>query len=332
MPSVVVVTQEEFEKARQTFETAASTGIRCTPAPADEKALADAIHRECASHAIVGVARYSSALYEALPRGGVLARFGVGHEGIDKKVATEHGILCTITPGVLDNSVAELTACLLLSAARRMVTLARECHDRIWQPRLGNELKDHTLAIVGCGAIGRCVGRIAGVGLEMRVLGCDVVDLDVAALQRAYGFSKVVQDFNEVVSEADFVSLHMPGTPETRHFLNAERLSCIRPNAWLINTARGSLVDEVALYEALTSGQLGGAALDVFENEPYQPVQTGKDLRLLDNVIMTPHVGSSTEEACQRMAARALRNVELAESGRYAEMDLLNPGVCERLE
>lgn len=332
MPTVVVVTREEFEKARHTFETAAAAGIRCLPVPADEKALADAIRRERASHAVVGVERYLGPLYEAMPRGGVLARFGVGHDGIDKKLATEKGVLCTITPGVLDNSVAELTVCLVLSAARRIVTLAGNCHGDIWQPRMGNELKDATLAIIGCGAIGRRVGRIAGVGFEMRVLGYDVAELDVALLQREYGFSHIVRDFSEAASEADFVSLHMPGTPETHHFLNTERLACIRSNAWLINTARGSVVDEAALYEALSSGQLGGAALDVFENEPYQPVQAGKDLRTLDNVIMTPHVGSSTAAACRRMAARALKNIELAESGRYAEMDLLNPDVCKLLE
>jgi phosphoglycerate dehydrogenase-like enzyme len=123
------------------------------------------------------------------------------------------------------------------------------------------------------------------------------------------------------------VSLHLPSSPETRHFLNRSRLAELPAGCLLINTARGVLVDEVALFDALQAERIAGAALDVFETEPYQPQAPGKDLRQLPNVVITPHIGSSTGEASARMAQRALRNIQLAAVGKYAEMDLLNPAV-----
>jgi phosphoglycerate dehydrogenase-like enzyme len=119
--------------------------------------------------------------------------------------------------------------------------------------------------------------------------------------------------------------------PETRHFLSVERLALLPAGCWVVNTARGALVDEAALFDALTGGRIAGAALDVFEREPYEPVAPGKDLRTLANVIMTPHISSSTREACDRMASRALKNILLAEAGKYAEMDLLNREVLAKL-
>jgi phosphoglycerate dehydrogenase-like enzyme len=196
---------------------------------------------------------------------------------------------------------------------------------------MGAELKGKTLAIIGCGAIGRRVAQIAVHGLGMKVIGCEVSDLDVKRMQQEFGFSTVVKSFTEAVSGVDFVSLHIPSVPETRHFLSGERLGLLPAGCWIVNTARGALVDEAALFDALAEGRIAGAALDVFEREPYLPVAPGKDLRARANVIMTPHISSSTREACNRMAERALRNIRLAEAGKYAEMDLLNPQVLEKL-
>jgi len=151
-------------------------------------------------------------------------------------------------------------------------------------------------------------------------------------MQRESGFATVIKSFEEAVAQADFVSLHIPSLPETYHFLNRTRLALLPRRCWLVNTARGALVDEIPLFEALANGTIAGAALDVYEHEPYQPAAPGKDLRKLENVIMTPHVGSSTQEACERMARRALRNIRLAEAGRYEEMDLLNPEVLPAIK
>jgi phosphoglycerate dehydrogenase-like enzyme len=174
------------------------------------------------------------------------------------------------------------------------------------------------------------VAAIAARGLGMRVIGCKRTADGVEELAGEFGFAEVTTDFNAAVRAADFVSLHIPSVPETRRFLGAERLARLSPHAWVVNTARGAVVDEEALYDALASGRLAGAALDVFVREPYEPAAPGKDFRTLPNVILTPHVGSSTVEACERMARRALRNIALAEAERPAEMDLLNREVLAR--
>jgi phosphoglycerate dehydrogenase-like enzyme len=293
--------------------------------------LAAAIRAQGIRHAIIGVEKYSGALYEALSEGGVIARFGVGHDGVDKARATAHGLPCTNTPGTLDDSVAEHTINLLFAAARRTVEQAARLRAGEWAPQMGIELKGKTLAIIGCGAIGRRVAQVAAHGLGMKVIGCEVSDLDVPRMQREFGFAAVVKDFAEAVSAADFVSLHIPSLPETRHFLNRERLGLLPAGCWIVNTARGALVDEAALFDSLAGGKIAGAALDVFAREPYEPAAAGKDLRTRANVIMTPHISSSTREACDRMAERALRNIQLAEAGKYEEMDLLNREVLVKL-
>jgi phosphoglycerate dehydrogenase-like enzyme len=139
-------------------------------------------------------------------------------------------------------------------------------------------------------------------------------------------------DFTITASDADFVSLHLPANAETRHFLNRRRLEALPPHAWVINTARGSVVDEIALYDALAEGRMAGAALDVFEREPYEPADPARDLRNLPNVILTPHIGSNTVDANARMASRALRNVRLAAAGDYRQMDVLNPEVLDKVK
>jgi phosphoglycerate dehydrogenase-like enzyme len=328
----VAVTDLEFHKAASVFAAAAAGGLSCVAAPADEKSLAAAVRATGARHVIIGVERCTGPLYDSLPAGGVIARFGVGHDGVDKSLASARGLLCTNTPGALDDSVAEHAVNLMLAAARHTVTVAAELRAGRWLPQLGGELQGKTLAVIGCGAIGRRVARIASRGLGMKVIGCEVADVNVAELQRDFGFSSVVSGFDDAVREADLVSLHIPSLPETRHFLNAARLALLPARCWVVNTARGALVDEVALFDALAAGRLGGAALDVFEREPYEPAAAGKDLRTLPNVVLTPHVGSSTREACERMAQRALQNIRLAEAGRFAEMDLLNRDVLAKLD
>jgi phosphoglycerate dehydrogenase-like enzyme len=270
-------------------------------------------------------------LYQTLSKGGVIARFGVGHDGVDKAQATANGLFCTNTPGALDDSVAEHTINLLFAAARHTVAQASGLRAGSWSPQMGAELKGKTLAVIGCGAIGRRVAQIVAHGLGMKVVGCEVADLDVKRMQREFGFAAVAKDFADAVGGADYVSLHIPSVPATRHFLNCGRLGLLLAGCWIVNTARGALVDEVALFDALAGGKLAGAALDVFEREPYEPAAPGKDLRTLANVIMTPHISSSTREACSRMASRALLNIQLAEAGRYDEMDLLNREVLAKL-
>jgi len=134
----------------------------------------------------------------------------------------------------------------------------------------------------------------------------------------------------EPLEQADFVGVLIPASPANAHFINRERLGWMQRHAWLINTARGMVVDERALYDALKENRIAGAALDVFDIEPYKPADPSKDLRTLPNVILTPHVGSHTPDANGRMASRALENIVLAEAGEFGRMDLLNPEVLAR--
>lgn len=316
---IVLVTELEYRKAEGTF--AAAADVQCLPGPTDEAGLAAAIRAAGAAAVIVGAAAYVGPLYAALPSGGVIARFGVGHDGIDKARATAAGLLCTNTPGVLNRSVAELTMLLVGAAARAIVPMAAGMTRHTWQLVTGVELEGKTLAIVGCGGIGREVARIAGAGYGMRVVGCTRPNATPAALPH---FTSLTSDFAAAVHDADFVSLHISATADNLGWLNAARLACLAERSWLINTSRGSLIDESALFAALTEGRLAGAALDVFAREPYDPTD-GRDLRALPNVILTPHAGSNTVEANRRMAERALRNIRLAGRRAFAEMDLVNP-------
>lgn len=327
-PFPVVVTEAEYHRAERTY--LAESRVRVVVAPAAEEPLAAVIRDTGARHAIVGGKPYVGALYGALPRGGVLARFGVGHDGIDKAAATLAGVLCTNTPGVLDQSVAEFTMALVVGAARRVPMMDAAMHAGAWTPREGIELAGKTLVVVGCGRIGRAVARIAGKGFGMRVIGLARSAAQTSATGDA-DFAEITTDVARALGTADFVTLHMPSAPENRHYINADTLALLPARAWLINTARGAVLDEPALYEALASYRLAGAALDVFDREPYEPAQPGADLRTLPNVVLAPHVGSHTAEANHRMASRALQNVVRGEAKDYTGLDLLNPDVLRVL-
>ena len=209
---------------------------------------------------------YPRAIYSALPTGSVVARFGVGYDGINVSLATAAGLLCTNTPDVLHQSVAELTLFLIGAAARHLLPTANAMRDGRWSPATGQELAGRTLAVIGTGKIGRAVAQMASAGFGMRVIGCTRRPAPADDL-----FAEVTTDFAEAVRGADYVSLHIPGTQENRQFIDARRIAAMRPDAWLINTARGAVVDERALFDALTRGTIAGAVLDVFDREPYVP-------------------------------------------------------------
>jgi len=327
MPSpTVIVTEPEFKRAPEVFTS--SPDMTFVTAPHTEAELSAAIRKERAGHVVLGPMPYTGRLYEAVPRGGVLARYGVGHDGIDKGRATGAGLLCTNTPGVLHQSVAELTMLLILAAARHLTAVGGAMRAGRWAPETGVELHGKTLAIVGCGTIGRAAARIASAGFGMRTIGVR----RSAGARNAGGqeFHATTDDYAGAVRDADYVSLHIPALPENVQFLNRDRLALLPPRAWLINTARGTVVDEAALYDVVAEKRIAGAALDVYVNEPYVPVNPGRDLRTLSDVILLPHVGSNTADANRRMAERALANIRLAEAGDFAAMDLLNPEVLER--
>lgn len=320
---IVLVTEPEYRKGEACFDSI--NDLDCRRVPSDEPELAAAIRDARAKYVIVGPRPYTGALYDAMPAGGLIARFGVGHDGIDKVRATAARLLCTNTPGVLDRSMAEYTMLLVAAAARRLPEAIATIAGGGWIMPPGTDLHGKTLAVIGCGGIGRAIARIADIGYGMHVIGC--MRPATPAPAAIDHMARVTNDFADAVRDADFVSLHIPSRPDTYQFLNRERLSHLGHHAWLINTSRGAVVDEAALFDMLSEGRIAGAALDVFAREPYVPQEGSGDLRSLPNVILTPHIGSATAEANRRMAERALQNVRLAVSGQRDRMDLLNRDV-----
>ncbi len=323
--ATVLVTDPEYRKGEASY--AAASGLECVRAPDMEEDLARAIRDSQVHYVIVGNRQYSGPLYDALPSGGVIARMGVGHDGIDKARATARHLLCTNTPGVLDQSVAEHAMLLIAAAARQLLPALAGMADGTWAAAAGRDLYGKRLAIIGCGGIGRAVARIAAVGYGMQVTGCTRPNAPAPASLK--DFLSVTNDFAEAVRGADFVSLHMPAKPENAGFINRDRLARMEKHSWLVNTARGAVVDEAALFESLTSGAIAGAALDVFAREPYVPAPGSGDLRSLSNVVLTPHVGSNTVESNRRMAERALANIQFAQAGQLDRMDVVNRDVLK---
>jgi lactate dehydrogenase-like 2-hydroxyacid dehydrogenase len=242
-------------------------------------------------------------------RARLVANFGVGFNNIDVDAAKARGIAVSNTPDVLTDATADLAVTLLLMTARR--TGEGERHLRGgqwtgWRPThmLGTHVTGKTLGLVGMGRIARAVAQRAHRGFEMKVIFHDPYppSAEVAAALGAEPRGSL----EEVLREADFVSLHCPATPETRHLMNRDRFALMRPEAYLVNTARGDVVDEAALVEALQANRIAGAGLDVYEKEP----QVTQALLAMDNVVLLPHLGSATQETRVAMGMRAFENLK----------------------
>ena len=333
MIETVLATEMEHAKGDEVF--AGAPGLRILAAPQEEAALAGKVREHHARAVILGAARYGGALYRALGdvadgRGAIIARFGVGHDGVDKALARDHGIIVCNTPGALDISVAEHAIWLMGSLARRVCRLAARFRGGHFAGETGNELHGKRLGILGFGRIGSRVAAMAHAGLGMRVLAAGaltVAELErregraLADLQGSYGLELYTTRAEDILASCDVLSIHLPALPATRRFVNADRLAVMQPAALVVNTARGSVLDEDALYDALAGGHLAGAGLDVFENEPYRPVTDGKDLRTLPSVLLTPHIGSNTWEANRRMAESCVANITRFFAGELDRLD-----------
>jgi lactate dehydrogenase-like 2-hydroxyacid dehydrogenase len=260
--------------------------------------------------------RFTPEVLAAEPRrAGLLANFGVGFNHIDTEAAKARGLAVSNTPDVLTDATADLAMTLLLMVTRRAGEGERHVRAGAWtgwRPThmLGTQVSGKTLGLVGMGRIARAVAQRAHRGFDMRIVYHDPYPPppDVAASLGAEQRTRL----EDVLREADFVSLHCPATPETRHLMNRERLALMRPDAYLINTARGDVVDEAALLEALQARRIAGAGLDVFEREP----QITEGLTRLENVVLLPHLGSATTETRVAMGMRALENLRLFFDGK----------------
>jgi lactate dehydrogenase-like 2-hydroxyacid dehydrogenase len=239
----------------------------------------------------------------------LLANFGVGFNHIDLAAAREAGIAVTNTPGVLTEDTADLTMLLILAVARRVSEGERELRAGKWtgwRPThlLGTRVTGKTLGIVGFGRIGQAVATRAHHGFGMRVRYHSRRRADQVT-ERTTGATNA-ESLEALLHESDFVSLHCPATPETRHLMNSKTLGAMQRHAFLVNTARGDVIDETALITALDNGVIAGAALDVYEGEP----RVSKELVSRDDVVLLPHIGSATEESRVAMGRRAIANID----------------------
>jgi D-3-phosphoglycerate dehydrogenase len=251
--------------------------------------------------AIVSLDPFTARVIDASPQLKVICRTGVGYDTIDVKAATVRGIIVCSTPGTNRHSVAEWTFALMLACARKMKANLTEVQNGGWVRHEGMDLAGKTLGLVGFGTIGKEVAQRAD-AFEMRILAYDVYrDVQFAEAHRVAFVS-----LQRLLGESDFVSLHLFLNDETRHLINAERLSMMKPTAYLINTARGGIVDTEALCEALKTKCIAGAALDVFDAEP---LSIDSPLRGLDDVYLTPHVGGVSVDARRISGAMAAESL-----------------------
>jgi glyoxylate reductase len=243
----------------------------------------------------------------------LIANFGAGIEHIDLHAARSRKIIVTNTPGVYTDDTADLTMALIVTVARRFsegVRVLRTGQWQGWSPAalLGHRLAGKRLAIIGLGRIGQAVAHRA------RAFGLEVIYHNrhrlPASLENMIGV-RYEPDLDRMIAEADIVSLHCPGSPETQHILSATRIAAMKPGAYVVNTARGQLIDEPALIASLEAGQLGGAALDVFEHEP----AVNPRLLALPNVILMPHQGSATIEGREASGEKVIMNVQFWSDG-----------------
>jgi lactate dehydrogenase-like 2-hydroxyacid dehydrogenase len=333
MKEPVVVEEQVWRKGREVF-AAQEGSVGWTVCPTGEEQVSAAIAGTGARVAVLGAARFRGPLYQALSRTAgerpaLIARFGVGYDGIDAAQCRRNRVFVTNTPGALDQSVAEHAIALLLALARCIPSLDRDMRSGSFRPVTGFELHGKALGIAGFGRIGRRTAFIASRGLGMPIHAYDTISIEeqalreqttVEELRERYDIAGYHTDFADFARSVRMVSIHLPVTDATRGFLSRGTLALFPDGTLLVNTGRGALVDERALFEALTSGRISGAALDVFAEEPYRPVGPDCDLRTLGNVVLTPHVASNTAEANANMAGGVIRNVRAFLGGSFDEL------------
>jgi D-3-phosphoglycerate dehydrogenase / 2-oxoglutarate reductase len=264
--------------------------------------------------------QYTRAVLERADTLKHVARWGVGYETVDVPAATDNGVLVTTTQGSNHWAVADHAFALILAVARRVVELDKVARTRNWSRPMARDVWQKTLGIVGLGRIGKGVAQRAS-GFEMPVLAYEPYP-DREFCER---WNVELVELDDLFRRSDYLSLHAPGEGDNRHLVNRERLALMKPTAVLVNTARGALVDEDALYEALTSGQIAGAGLDVREKEPPEDDR----FEALDNVVLTPHVSGTTSEAQAVSSVMVVESVLQAARGERPH-GLLNPEAWDR--
>jgi D-3-phosphoglycerate dehydrogenase len=268
---------------------------------------------------IVGIEKITGRVIQGGKKLKVVAKHGAGVDNIDLEAATQRGIVVTSAPGANSDAVADLTIGFFLALARKIPFADRSVKDGIWPRMVGAQVNQKTLGIIGVGQIGKKVARRA-LGFDMNVLVYDVYKDE--EFSKKYGITYLPID--ELLTRADFISIHVPLTPETRNLIGPREFGLMKKDVCLVNIARGGVVDESALYDALKNDAIRGAALDVFSQEPPDK----NPLLELDNLIATPHMGGYTQEALNETGMICVRNIIDTLEGRRPQF-LNNPEVFD---
>ena len=309
----VFVTRKLLSATEQRMEELFDVTLNADDTPADQEKLAEAMRTHDVLVPTVTDRIDAEVIAQAGPDLKLIANFGAGTDHIDLAAARAREILVTNTPGVFTDDTADLTMALIITVARRFADAARVLLTGQWQgwapsSLLGHRIGGKRLAIIGMGRIGQAVAyRARAFGMQVRYHNRHRLPEAVETMLSA----RYEPDLDKLVAEADVLTLHCPASPETHHVLGAKRIASMKPTAYVVNTARGELIDEHALYEALAANRLGGAGLDVYISEPYV------DQRLLElpNVVATPHLGSATFEGREASGDKVIANIRFWADG-----------------
>jgi len=290
-----------------------------SPGPLSAEALLEVLHDMDA--VLASMDRFTGGVLAspAAARLKIISRWGVGYDAVDVPAATRQGIVVAYTPGLLNETVADYAFALLLAVARRVHQGYLTLHQGTWQSAWGHDVHGKTLGLLGCGRIGQAVARRAK-AFDLRVLACDPVPSPAA---QSLGVEFVSLD--ELLSQSDFLSLHAALTPESRGMLGEAQLRHMKPTAYLINTARGALLDELVLARALQEGWIAGAALDAFTTEP---LPADHVLHSAPNLLITPHQASFARETGERVSLTAAQAIVDLIQGRRPQFTV-NPEVYD---
>ncbi|HET7106296.1 MAG TPA: D-glycerate dehydrogenase [Candidatus Acidoferrum sp.] len=320
----VFATHQLFDEARQILDTACDVEYWTNEErPPREEVLRRVKDKE--GLVCLLTEKVNDDLLRASPKLRIAANVAVGYDNIDVDICTKRGVVATNTPGVLDETTADFAWTLMMAVARRLSEgeqLARSGNWKGWNldQLCGADIWGKTLGLVGFGRIGRAVARRA-LGFQMKVIYTDAVKAPDEVEQ---SLNAQFRDMNILLAESDFISLHVPLLPETRGLFDSPKFYRMKPTAFLINTSRGPVVEEAALVAALDAKKIAGAALDVFENEPF--IHPGLKR---SNVVLAPHLASASLETRTKMAVMAAENVVSLFKGQLPP-NMLNPAVLKK--
>lgn len=313
----VLVTARSFGTADdQVYEYLQKAGCKCLKLEEKDGSIEEQLEREIqnADALIAGLEQIDEKLINKAKKLKVISRYGVGYDNVDCEAAKRNGIQVTVTPGANGESVADLAIALMLSAARNVPQMDAAMKRKEQKRPQGIELFQKTLGIVGAGKIGKGVARRCR-GFDMKILAYDMCPDENFVKETGACYV----DLETLIRESDFISIHSPLTERTRGMFSEQQFRMMKRDAVIVNTARGGIIDEQALYVALTGGRIRGAGLDATEQEP----PYNSPLLQCENCIITPHAGAATKEACSRMSLMAAENVREVLSGKKCSYNVL---------